>query len=740
MAESDLIQTDTSTWPIRDAATYRVYARAKWTDPWQLAPYLYCDHVEFGMGERMSQAQFTWRYGDVMQPGTTTWQPFGAVNLNGWYVKVEIDQPAPPDAEEEAAQPIRWYGIITDRVDRQDGAPVSPEGGGLRVPKGTQIYTALGMELLLKRTPIDFSVYQNALAGPDREIFIDRVLTFNEHDSRLPQEATRRNRTVGPGPQGCYNFTDDIAGGRYWSSADILQYLLTHLAPANLAEEIIVPFVWDSATFAAFVPDWDAPRRDYTGRTLFDAFNDLLSRRRLRSWQVVVDEPEPEEEEDEVVNRVRLVVVAINEDEIEVNQLDLGGGTLAASERQFPLDFDAALDVDVELGFAVSQQFDRVIARGARARSMAPLAYPDDTLAEDWLDTDQTSYETGPTIPGGADESAVERYFGDFRHRDELSHVFRNYRVPKEWDGRVGDGIGGAKAELLPAGDLVHSDAGDRAIYPPGLRYERHLPFGRDPFDPDVPLLPMMVFLQLPPEPATGGGSGGGSGGGDDAPRWCLAEHYGATSAIEDISESGRFWSASVEPSDHCLGVKLQIHGAPQHIIAGDDFTPSTEFNDREPERDWRQHLIVVGLVELDQYAEGIWDAPTGSATEVARILVINAGNQARQDYQTVGCPTGVDEDGQLVRSTGKYLRDDRGRLAGLAQIAGEWHARTRKACHFKFRQLRQYIKPGDLLTEVGGDGTLEDVYTVVSAVRYDLLRQETTVITDFAELDVLSL
>ncbi len=358
---------------------HRVYLAPTWADEWTLIPGLWCNWCLEGCGTEIGRAELVWQYGRYIYPGSSVWADHGVVDLIDHWAMVEIDQ---VDAQGQPADPIQWTGLVTEIGDALRGGA-----------SGSQTLICHGPEILLERTYLDRSWYdQDGL-----DVAVPRAIQFNaEHDyldpTKTPGERkTTRfgNRAAEPGQTTAYTFSSDLATAKFWSTYDILIYLLAYHMPRSTTGIETLPWsVTDRAR--ALAPQWDRPVIAADGKTVRHLLSDLFDRRRLLSWRVVIEE-----------GVFKIDVFSFNHAQLALP----GGGIQAANADVAALSFGNAVDVaSATLQSSAVHRVDRVICRGARKRAAFTVSKADATLEADWKSADETAYEAGPTGIGSLDQ------------------------------------------------------------------------------------------------------------------------------------------------------------------------------------------------------------------------------------------------------------------------------------------------------------------------------------------------
>src|SRR5581483_9587893 len=147
-----------------NAAPHKCYVRERWSDPWVLQKYLYCHWVRWCAAPDVSEARLAYEYGQVLRPDDTQFREFPPLEILGWFVKIEIEQP--PSDQGATSEAAVWIGRLhespTDRrgayTDAINGRPVESE-------TGVQEFRALGLEADLMRAYVTKSIIEDGDGG-----------------------------------------------------------------------------------------------------------------------------------------------------------------------------------------------------------------------------------------------------------------------------------------------------------------------------------------------------------------------------------------------------------------------------------------------------------------------------------------------------------------------------------------------------------------------------------------------
>lgn len=742
---------DGLTW---NRPAHAVYVKYDWGGDWQLVRGLYCDSVTFAAAPTVPQAQLTWTYGKVMAPGGTAPEVAERLRIERYYVKIVFEQVGPnvqAPFPGDGSNNYTWHGQVEEVSDERGGTVVRPiynrRGtriiGQRQIPTGKQHFGCLGFEMVLKAAPIKRSIVR-AANGAIREI--QRAITFNDPKIGPSGEAVPQpNRSSVPGPKGVYVFADVGAAATYWTTQSIIEYLLVYAQPETIIRGFVdmLPFRLHSDSGQAWPisvapSQLDRPVLDVDGRSLYEAISALCDRRRLLGWSIDGVDP---------INKVngRDVVLLrawrFNDEAIRLHQ-----GTIPGNPRQKSLEgFDqAAGAVRAKVRRSFSETYRRVVARGGRNRAVFTLSHQDGTLTTGWTSALAAEYRNAMSGSAGYDTLDLEQQQKAnqrFRNRDRLGGVYCRFALAQTFTGRVGNGLGGPKQPYFPGGKpdepLLH--------YWPGIRFLRRLPMKPDidsgSLEDDCPLLAMVK---------------------SEDGKWDYADRAASTIEFSD-HPIGRRWSLICVPAPNAPAVELRISGAPQHVLAKNDFEPLDA--DEPGDIDWRQQMLVTVAIEVDQWCEGVYEAGAGdvetageiiTAFDALRVLVIELGPIARRDWIAYDTVIGLDAKGDLQRQRpGKWLRDDQKMVEDIAKIAGYWYTRARKACGFTFDGIFGGLEVGDLLDSIGGELVVRDpddgefevltgetttLDAAVTQVTWDLVAMKTEIQTDYAELDLTDL
>lgn len=700
------------------AASPTVYLKELWGDEWEAVDFLHATQIVWAAAPEIPTATLRWNYGQILRPGSTAFAAQAALaDRNRWYVKISQPVDAVESGEGEAdpsSDPLEWYGIL--EVDARDLWGTEA---------GDQTFTAFGLITLLDRHRIYRSVWLDD--GSNEERIIERGITFND----VPESFTSTgNRSIDPGPT-TYVFAQSRQNASYWSTRDIVDYLLRHATPIDDQGDRAIPFELVDDDNA--LPDWDHPILEQHGKTTLSLLNQLIARQRLLSYRVEVSG-----------QTVQLIPFTFAGEDVDLSELQGVDAEILANPTQLIIGLDNDRTAALGLTFDSSDAFDKVIVRGARRRSVCSLCYNDSNLDDGWPVDLEAEYEAGASNSGDYPSAGLrekrQRRNAEARSAPRLRQVYSRFVPPLTWDMTASGG------PVFP--DDVNPDE-SYPVYPDQLCMLDHLPLLRGvdysgtkietgttneiddgPFDEMTPLV-------LFPTAA-------------DPNRWTTIERYGEAGYSEHSNRntaSDFSGSVSVAPGDN--GISIRIHGKPQHVIALSTFSP-LDVDNIKPVADYLDAIFTVAFAD-DRYCQEQYPVQgfVGVVSDGIRVLDIDAGDKFRLDYCVPDTVVGVNfETGELIRSTsGGFIRDDRPQLYSLARLAYEWYAHIRKAITFRTRAITSALRVGDFVSQVNETHNVHEVNTIITKIEIDFPYSEGerpepptfSVQTGFASFDPLA-
>lgn len=700
-------------------------------------PFLRLERLRIAAAPEVDTATFTYEYGTVRQPEGGDFDDFTRLDLDGMFVKVEIEETAGSGAD-----PLVWYGIIEGTADEVHGTRDT-------VPTGVQTFVAYGLLRLAEKTIVRRSVVEDTT---DTSIEIARGLPFNiDPGGSYPRRGNRSDAEV----SSRYIFSETQRGASEWDAYQAVKYLLDVHAPRsgdffgdNKAN------VWELADGVdpGFL-DWYDITVQTDGRTLKAVLDDLIPRYRGVGYFAKFDPSD---------DSVKLHVFTMVETDLTLPS----GATLKANANQKTLDFEQAFDIESaivrDMGTA---RYNTVIARGARRTTTGtfPLDENDAYKAfiPDWT-TEGSSSEEDDYIIGASEQVGYSDLNEDEQARlnaiartdERLRHVFRRWKLNHEWNKRLFSPHDTDLTEYLVSPTYIEGAAIDpvyedgvtegEPVWIQGMRIRRTLPLldrydyaddriEAETYDYLLTILDQPRFIEpfvyARVKVAT-----------DTTPAEYQFLDKLAESAMD--GEDSRRWSAGLRIIDE--EPALEIVANPSHMLARQEFEegswPATaEEHDPVSQNgiDWRDIWATL-CVELDEHIEAVEtiDAPATHAP--VKTLLISVPD-ARHDYVLPQTVVGI-EYGRVKKTDGGLARDDTDRLRDICRSAATWYGNRRQTLQITYRQVRGLFSLGWLITEFGSVQKT-GINTAITAIEYDMGRGSsvgtTTVETSFAQLDL---
>lgn len=709
---------------------------------------LFCDELQLRCNG-VSEATLSMRIGEgVFQLGDTGFRDHQPVDLTGKFVRLSINIL-------DALKSHVWIGYIKGMAQdrsavKPGGTPSTPDPDENKLTGRQQLFECVGLEYFLGRVQIDSAVVREGLGA---DVRIQRAMTFNgdrsvsyDNDTSkrgnrftLPQFDTEGNPETDADNED-FAFSNGAQPGVLWSAKDIVRHVLRYHTPRNKANEPApCPYrlmyddgeilsTDDQSILAGIYPTIHSERK-----TVLEILNEAIDRRRGVCWWLETPE-----------TAAGLVVAMIRVASGATSAIDLpGGGTMPVNADRQTFNLDGQLDADdFTLLKDRARCYDQIVARGARMTTTMTVSTADGTLEPDWSAALETAYKAGG---GGATAYLKDNY----RRDEKFGPVYSWFRIPHDWDGTVGNGFGsGTPSPAMPTLSPSGTPVGDPVpLSMHGLRlltstrllvgYNYASSAGSPSAIHEIPtgstpdMMRPFAFFIYPP-----------AGGGAVIGR--LADKLqGQPGPVGDLTESYH-----VTIQQNTPGIILRATGGRQHKLAGDSWTGTgTATTAYTPELDYTSggsyDVILAATVtaEVDKYAEAVYPAnldhvPEGKPVEK---LTLYLGDKYRLDYLANETVLFIDHESDgtddVVFATGGVIRNDQPQLQDIARMAYEWYKLGRQPIAVTFKHCNNVFRLGMLITTIGEGSTLVNVNTVVTSIRFDLLRGRMTVSTDEAEL-----
>lgn len=713
-----------------------VFIKPNWRDEWAEAIDFWPYEINWSCAPSLPTVTLWWKYGWTRTPQSI--QFFRRLRLLGihrWFIKIEcptLDVKFDYQGDETIRRWTRrfWYGVLDIDADQLGGVGFYADADEnlFPVPSGQQTFTAYGMEKLLADQTIEdaYFVWFDPTAGP-----AGRAVIGAQNILPAFNAGGNPNRTFDAQPGGgiggalsTHVFETDRKIAQYWSTKDIVEYLMHRVSPRNTAGDIAVDFRAD--ILALDLNDKDRPVIDQQGQTVYSILARLLDRRRLRLWWLSVQDPSGAEDPDtggrpaDAMETVYLNTATMNGTEIPPFEKDASPIPENANKINIRCDFDQTTTVAIKRSSV--EQVDQVVAQGDRRVSVFTVSFMDSSLGTAWDPALTDDYNKGASETDGYDEAGTkerQRMNTEARNADRLEDVFTLFEIPGGWDQLVGDGLGGLPTvpeqwAVFPNESVTRDDDerfGPAPAYLGHCHLLQALPLlsGVDYSGDRIangtvdlatatgePVKPFALFRK--PESLKGGDAED-----KDRWRWARADEIGDNAGLEvtEAEEADR-WSATVFIPYESKQVKLRVTGAPQHIVDDETlFTPLEHEGLRvDPElAKWNIHegAVITVAMEDPRRVNAVWPPMEDLADrDVIRRKFIDADG-FRKIYVVPETIVDIDEAGKLKRTDGGFIphagadgdEDDVAKLATIARNAFEWYGVQRKVLVLESLQLR---------------------------------------------------
>lgn len=693
-----------------------------------LSSRLHVDVLELKAAPGIDSAVLTYHRGTQIHFGAVAFVE-DAINqddLQGKWIKIAIGS-IPP-----------WFGLI-DTIETA-GAIV-----------GTFKVMAVGVLKMAEHAHVRTAHCWNA-AGSEI-VTLGVGLPFNTDARDFFGTNGNRDDETWDDPFPHYLFSRENRGRDLWTAHTAVKYLLAHHAPANYYGSPVPEWSIDPATEAASPVEWYECQVETDGKTLKQLLDELIPRKRAVSYYAAYDDTQ---------KKIVLRMFSFARDRIVVRSEPEYDVYLEANPNLKELTLDESIwftndSIYVE---SIDAQYDKVIGQGERCTSTFSMSFdPTHTqFVKDWSTADETDYKN-------ADEPTDKLKNAAYRAQDRLAHVYCRFKISDDWDGLTWTNAGvddpqywadpnlDADGNPKQPNEIGSSTGQPMRVH--GIKLLSRLPLNdRIDYSGDK-LASLNVASQLSNLTADGENDPENLAPMfwvyEAGPYYTLLDKLATVSEANPAATSKRRWSCHVSISHHEPSVQLRVTSGYQTMLARSDFTSPAPTGDYGPEWDpiakngleyteigcticaeWEHRLTCEKVIT---------DAPEDRQE---RILYLDARN-ARLDYLSPQTVVAV-KSGELIRSDGGWLRDDRPRVQSLVNATAEWYGRMKRALTFSFRQLRPLVSIGDLITTVTGIATKNgvrlpsQVNTPVTSITYSMgsggQGGSTKVETGFAEID----
>jgi len=722
-------QTTTDT----NDAPNQAYCMVKkaWSGTWEPAPYLEPLRATRVIAPGISEAVLAYNFGSIKREKKTSFKVYQPQALIDSFVKIVYSG--------RGKSADVWFGIITDDNRQPYGA--------ITEPSGKQLMTARGLEYLLDRVQIN-----TAWVKQDSDIFeIKWCPDFNKRASYGPKLLGNRSssKSTGEGAGGSvYHYKDD---GEKWNHLNVAEYLLEYFQPEGLSSG-------SSPTKGLFKLGGQFQAMatlesiiEYEGQSVKQLFDALASRERGLFWYVQPDNDS--------------LVIYID---------SVHGMAIKDGEKEFPanqnikkkLDFDNDIYYkDPQILRSRTSRFDEIRVQGNRIKTCFAISFNDEDLEEAWTmgddqDSEQHIYENSLSELERQQDQRVE-YKDKRKNQDEdtdevyaTNRVFRMFRIPRDWDWKAGNGLGGPDED---AGEAFHNVI-------PLLDNNAQLQLDGDDIKspPDGGWLWKKSFLRkLPFELETKKAKG-------------EPEYRDPIVIVRDPKKGNRF---KFFDSDHLTGATIRMvdrelaidcRMGMNHRLALNRFDPDIKIPVTldKPVIDYKT-IIATVFLETDERPVVIVKVSDQPETDAKRTLVIkvpdvefhyvvpntpidlrpeelSGSNIAGSKYSKLipfKPAYDVADDASIAEMRmAKYnahvVRDDTDFLREIAIFAKAWYGFNHSAISFSREYITCLDYLGMYIKDVHYGNQKVESNSIVSSVGWNFQNETTDIQTDFVELD----
>jgi len=706
------------------AGTYRLYAKARWADAWVIEERAVLNSVTISAQPSVPTASFSYRYGPALERDATTWAMRNKVNIEGWFIAIEIDTP-----ESIAAGDVslchQWVGYVDAVAESERGAVFYD--GALRAT-GLQQFSCVGIINALAFEQVDRTFFNCNANDPFGRVEIglsppifNRLITDRETDDDDRPEQSRAVAKVAEPPGGptgksflhifekIYGRASDTTTHNPWSTRDIAEHLIDRYAPRDFEGESIIKFRWKSDALAK-LPDADRPMLDCAGKNLLQCLDELITASKLLGYYAtyVVDASVPWIE----LSTYTLTETAITTDDY----------TVPANADTVDLMLFADPSTSYTTQFNLSQLYNQVIARGAKRQVVATFLPKDSSV-----DTTRHMQPSWSTTLASDQQTKVTAVSTSIPTADQIEKKLQIYDSPQfaavnshfilrttpAWDFQIGS------QRLFEQEKDIEGTDKDYYPSPQHLRVLENLPlleninytagFAQSALGVRPRrFLAMQVFS---PEYSITTG----------APT-VLTPHASNLMYWGNRHKRTYYWTATQPPFSieataltNAIGVALKVNGASQYQLTTSSVV-SSDLVPHLPQISWTQLRVTLALEE-DRRLEQRWPA-TVTALDAVRRLYIDAPNMQKNRI-LAGTLLWTDDQVYSVPST-TTIRDDTTKLLSIAKRAAAWFTKPRKILRVRTARTTSEIKLGKLITTIE-TGTVQEqtINTVVTQMAF---------------------
>lgn len=777
------------------AVAARVYHSATLDGVWVQIEHCYCASLRMTVAPAIDQATLLWEYGIKLQSGEAAFEAVAPLDVEGEFIKIEFDD----WWNNPSVAPITWYGIAEGDTLKPHGKVTDPLVDPAAKSSGKQTITVYGLLRLLERDQIETSVVSDK--DETFAVTIGKGLTFNLDDRGHFTARGNRSTAADIGvPFGSltrtYIFSHRERGMNEWTAEQAVKHILEHHAP------FLDGITWDLDIGSGSL-DWNPKAVATDRRTPKQVLDELIARHRGVGYRVEFDGTDTIEIKvfslaDIAISMPNGTTFAANPDQYSLDfetAFDIETCTVSNLKttqyhkiviegdwRTCTLTMRAAIGMDElvadwssteesafflaashETWYAALNQKDKVVAnKAARQDDRFRHVFERFKISESWsketADPENVlSFTTAlpvvdlhnahpTTFPWPVDVCLPRLQILDHLPLRERYDYSDDHISDEDWEDTAvvsDDPPFREPFAFMATGLFTFSDAqswelldkidGDAFEAPDKRKWSINTRAHHDraAISLNVQGGPQQYF-------ATSVWSEDGS---NDLGNWnastntpTLTSGTGTAGDYYTVDTAGTTDLDGID--DWQAGDRLFFNGTRWRRSHANVASDHTEIPKKNHGLDYYNSWVTL-TVELPERTriERIISLPADG--ELERVLRVPV-QDCRLDYVVPNTVVGI-KDATLQISRGGFVRDDTAKLAALARAAELWYGKNRQTLDLTYRQLREIVKLGWLITDISSTYKKIGINSVVSAITYDFLQQTTQFETAYAEMDLIA-
>lgn len=544
-----------------------------------------------------------------------------------------------------------------------------------------------------------------------------------------------RAATAETDPRSHYVFSFESRAREKWTTQTAVQYLLTHHAPVNREGLSVPEWVLHPDNIDTPCGEWYEVNTTTDNKSLKQLLDELIPRKRAMSYYTYYD---PE------LQKIVVKMFTFVAERIEITLPDAASKFLEANPNKVDVHLSSSIwfENDSEVIDSTDQQYDAVVGLGEQCTSTCTLSFDSDRneLVPDWSTTEEDDYKDGASSTSTAQNAR-------FRLEDKRQHVYSRFRLSNTWNGRMT----GLDTIVYHVDPLLDESGTPQPVYSAGNPDGQPMRVRGVKIRRSLPLLDRLDYSDdalesLALRAAIAAAVAAGENDSENIPPFISfhendLDKYFYLDKLRESSGNAISWSAHMTIAAHEPSLEIKVSSGRQAKLALNHFdTPApTGVYDTAwaPDLDY-EFLFATLCLEFEHRLTVREQIRQADDALPEKILYVYA-RDARLDYMV---PQTIVElsNGEAIISEGGYIRDDRDRLRGIVKATAEWYGRVKRAVKFSYRQVRQLVQIGELVTEILGVGLPDDINTPVTSITYSMGDRnssgKTAVETGFAEVD----